>query len=86
MAYLEAGIPVLAKVNIGNDLLEIIPAVSIGQVWAENSSSSFEEAALKVLQSARNSLDAQGIEIFLKSRFSVENAASQICKSFQTSK
>lgn len=84
-AYLEAGIPVLAKVNIGNDLLEIIPAASLGQVWAANSGSSFEEAALEVLQSARNLLDAQDVRSFLKSRFSVENAASQICKSFQTS-
>jgi len=84
-AYLEAGIPVLARVNVGNDLLEIIPAASLGQVWAENSSSSFEEVTLKVLQSARNSLEVQGVESFLKSRFSVENAASQICKSFQTS-
>ena len=85
LAYLQAGIPVLAKVNIGNDLLKIIPEESLGQVWAENSRSRFEEMALKVLQSARNSIDAQAVRSFLKSRFSVENAASQICKTFQKS-
>ena len=85
IAYLEAGIPVLAKVNVGNDLLELIPNASLGQVWAENSSNSFEDKALKILQAVRNSVDTQSIRGFLKSQFSVDKAVSQICKTFQKS-
>lgn len=86
LSYLGSGLPVLAKVNVGNDLLEMIPSEGIGQVWAESINGGFVEAAQKILQDINNYQLSQRARNLVKEKFSVDNAAKQIIEALQECK
>jgi len=85
LTYLESDLQVLAKVNVGNDLLELIPDNNLGQVWAENSDFTFIEAAVKTIQNINNPDIAKKKQFLICTVFSAEVAANQIINALQSS-
>ena len=53
LSYMEAGLPVLAKVNPDNDLIELISRFDVGSVVTTNSIDDLENAAMKLLRKVK---------------------------------
>jgi glycosyltransferase involved in cell wall biosynthesis len=49
LTYMQAGLPVLAKINSGNDLVEIIKKNNVGRVSLDKDQKSLEEHATELL-------------------------------------
>lgn len=79
LTYLQSGLPILASVNIGNDLVKIIRDERIGQVCENNDVS-------ELLESINSLLEQISVDPMLSDRcqklferdFSVQNTARQI--------
>jgi glycosyltransferase involved in cell wall biosynthesis len=84
LSYMQAGLPVLASINPGNDLAELISAQQVGRVCTDNSAESMAVSALELMASI-------GPESGVKDRcrrlasklFSPEVAAKQIVSALQ---
>jgi glycosyltransferase involved in cell wall biosynthesis len=79
LTYLQAGMPVLARINPGNDLEELISQTRVGQVYTGNDPSVLANLAEKLLGPEYQSeqLRQRAREIWL-TRFSTHNAVKQI--------
>ena len=81
MSYLGAGLPTLALVNPGNDLLELINENKVGVAF-----SNIGEAPRQLQYMLDSVLSDQNLslrcESVLKDYFTVEHAANEICKYF----
>ncbi|MDF1848793.1 MAG: glycosyltransferase family 4 protein [Parvibaculaceae bacterium] len=79
LTYMKAGIPVLARVNEGNDLIEIIRSQAVGTVVCTDSLSELVRAAIELLKLRNEDPDlTTRCEQTSEKYFSVRNAAQQI--------
>lgn len=79
LAYLHAGLPILARVNPGNDMEKLINDEGIGVTCTDTSIERFHQEALRLLDHPRHFAKAatKGPQI-ARRMFSVKSAASQI--------
>ena len=57
LSYMQAGLPVLAAVNDGNDIVHIIQSESVGYVSTDGSSDSLKAGAEKLVLDIQQSVD-----------------------------
>ncbi len=84
LTYMQAGLPVLARINSGNDLVDIIKKNNVGRVISDGEKSSLEVQACELLDSLdldRNVKD-RCRNLYLK-LFSPEMAVKQIVYALQ---
>ena len=79
LAYVQAGLPVLARVNAGNDLVGIIEREQVGVAYVGDSAQEFARLAAALCDDAsrRRTLSANAMRLAAES-FSVTTAARQI--------
>jgi glycosyltransferase involved in cell wall biosynthesis len=81
LSYMQAGLPVLAQVNPGNDLIDLINTSKVGYTFSENSASNLKYFSEKLLVDLKNGkaesfrLNAKKLSIDL---FSPTKAVRQI--------
>ena len=79
LSYMESGLPVLARLNFGNDLVKVISENQVGVSYVGFDSAELKVAADKLIEMIR---DDQGISNRCKSlahnQFSTEKAVNQI--------
>lgn len=79
LTYMQCGLPVLANVNPGNDIVKIISDARVGQVCENNTVENLVQLALKLLEQIE-----QDIELSIRCRrlfqkeFTVDKAVRQI--------
>lgn len=79
LAYLEAGLPVIASVNPGNDLLSIIEASGVGLGFVNGDDEAFADAAVNLVRDPlRCAAMSDRARALGKDRFSVESATRQL--------
>lgn len=85
VAYMQAGLPVLANINAGNDLVSIIRDGQVGFVCESNRLDELEDLSKKILLqiSQKNNFSIRCRELFDR-YFSVEKAVRQISSSLIT--
>jgi glycosyltransferase involved in cell wall biosynthesis len=82
LSYLEAGLPVLASLNPGNDLRELLQESGAGFAFWNGEDSSFEAAALRLADDDALCLECSTSAKILATRvFSANSAARQIIAS-----
>ena len=82
VSYVQYGIPVLARVNPGTDLMRLIEIEQVGKVYVGNSVSELKELAEQLMddEALRHSMSERGRELG-RSMFSPTAAAQQIVAS-----
>lgn len=79
MSYVLNGLPVLASVNVGNDLLEIIPQFKMGKVNTSADKNDFLNVAEAMIEDYKNSFyDSGSIVSHAQDLFSTQKAFTQI--------
>lgn len=81
LSYMESGLPVLARLNPGNDLIQMIDENKVGASYQGHDSGEFKEMAYRLVDLVQ---DDQSISSRCKNLaltlFSTENAAKQIVR------
>ena len=87
LSYLKAGLPVLARVNPGTDLQNLIEKEKIGLVYSGNDTNDFRKIA-EMLIGDQNNSKAMSIRCrsLFQRMFSTNNIANQIISSILNSK
>lgn len=85
LTYLYAGLPVLARINPGNDLEALINEEGVGRVCTDKSIDEFESVALD-LWSHRKSFGSMSLKArqLARRRFSVKAAATQVIEALES--
>jgi glycosyltransferase involved in cell wall biosynthesis len=84
LAYLEAGLPVIASVNPGNDLLAIIEASGAGLGFVNGEDRAFADAAASLVRDpARCAGMAGRAKLLAHERFSVEAVVRQLTSALE---
>ena len=78
ITYMQSGLPVLANVNAGNDLAQLIRTEQVGEVCENNSVLELYALAERFLNTERNSVPKPEAQQLFKQKFSVESAVKQI--------
>jgi glycosyltransferase involved in cell wall biosynthesis len=79
VTYLQAGLPVLAIVNSGNDLIELITKNQVGVVISNNHSEEISKAFSHLIDQLKNDSQIQGrCQTLAQELFSPTRAAQQI--------
>jgi glycosyltransferase involved in cell wall biosynthesis len=83
LAYLEAGIPVVASVNAGNDLLDIIAEAQVGMGFVNGDDAAFAQAAVDLVRDpARCQAISANARALARERFSVDAIMHQLLAHF----
>jgi glycosyltransferase involved in cell wall biosynthesis len=84
LTYIQAGLPVLARINAGNDLEELIDRERLGSVYTGSSPEEFERVAVSLLRKRQEfaEMGRRGMDLSRRV-FSVEAAANQLLEAFQ---
>jgi glycosyltransferase involved in cell wall biosynthesis len=79
ISYIRSGLPVLARVNPGTDLINLIEANKIGAVYTGGDVKEFSKIAVNLLHDSC-AIKNMGIagKLFFEKKYSVEKAASNI--------
>lgn len=84
LSYMQAGLPVLATVNAGNDIVDLIESEGVGQVCTDNSVATLKVKADHLLMNFERGLDyAVNCKALSSRRFSPEVAVKQIVSALQ---
>ena len=85
LTYMQSGLPVLANINPGNDLADLIRDTRVGQVCESNHLEELVRRAEKLLMQIEtdNELPTR-CEALFKSKFSVESTVKQIVSALST--
>jgi len=84
LPYMQAGLPVLATINPGNDLVELIRRESVGCVITETSPEQISDLALELIDKTRDDKEIAGRCKALAERlFSADAAAEQVVSGLQ---
>lgn len=85
LTYLRAGLPVLARVNPGNDLEMLIRTADVGRVSTAEAAGALTGLASELLEdeSARTAMGIRARELAAR-LFSVESAAEQVIRGLQS--
>lgn len=79
LTYMQSGLPVLASVNAGNDLADLIRAEQVGQVCESHQLNELERLALSLLAQVDSDADLPArCKALFDRRFSVSQAVRQI--------
>lgn len=82
LSYIQCGLPILAIINDGNDLIEMIKSHHLGEVCTQNSDLEMNIAVNKILENLKNGFDYQSsCQHLSEELFSPTRAATQIVKS-----
>ena len=80
---MEAGLPVLAKVNPGNDLIDLIEKYDVGTVVTTDSIHDLENAALELCRKIKaDEFISERCLKLAREVFCVEKATQQIIETF----
>ena len=84
LTYMQSGLPVLAHINLGNDLAEVIRQEDVGRVSEGGSVETLEQLALDLVAQlgTNDGMRARCRAVCLK-RFSSKNAVEQIVTALQ---
>jgi glycosyltransferase involved in cell wall biosynthesis len=83
LTYMQSGLPVLANVNMGNDLAALIRAEQVGTVCETHTTSDLYQLAIDLLDQLNEDLQLmQRCKNLFQRQFSVEQAARQIENNF----
>jgi glycosyltransferase involved in cell wall biosynthesis len=84
LTYMQAGLPVLARINAGNDLVKVIQENNVGRVVAEGGQDSLEFLALELLRQIKDDSEIKNRcrALFLK-LFSTEAAVKKIVSALE---
>jgi glycosyltransferase involved in cell wall biosynthesis len=86
LSYLKEGLPVLAAVNIGNDLIDLISEYDVGEVIIGDNISEYEEKAIKLFNKINDCEDyLEIINSNLLVLFTTKRAVSSIINSLNIS-
>jgi glycosyltransferase involved in cell wall biosynthesis len=81
ISYMHAGLPVLASVNAGNDIVELIRTEATGEVVTDGSAASLAAAAIRLLDDAIDGpARAERCRALAERLFSVQGAAGQVAR------
>jgi glycosyltransferase involved in cell wall biosynthesis len=84
LTYMQSGLPVLANVNIGNNLAEMVRTENVGKVCETNDVGILEQLALELLDQINSDPNfSQRCKRLFERRFSVEKAVKQIVNALQ---
>jgi len=84
LSYMQAGLPVLASINPGNDLVELITTEQVGRVCTDTSADTMAANALELIESLGTDAGFENRCARLASRlFSPEVAVKQIVSALQ---
>jgi glycosyltransferase involved in cell wall biosynthesis len=84
LSYMQSGLPVLAAVNSGNDLAELIRSKRVGQVCVDASAHSLAAAATELLEDIhRDSSMAERCRGLAAELFSAKAAARQVVRALE---
>jgi len=79
LTYMQSGLPVLANINIGNDLAELIRKENIGEVSESGSLDILRDMAIELLDHIESGSDyTSRCKSVFRSLFSAQSAALQI--------
>ena len=82
LSYMHAGLPVLAKVNAGTDLINLIQDENVGYVYTGNKINDLRGLAEDLISNEKNLLDmSKQAKTLMRKRFSSISAAEQIISS-----
>jgi glycosyltransferase involved in cell wall biosynthesis len=85
LSYMQAGLPVLASINPGNDLVELILSEQVGCVCTDSSAETMVANALKMIELLESDSGLKGRCVHLSLRlFSPEAAVKQILSALQS--
>jgi glycosyltransferase involved in cell wall biosynthesis len=85
LTYLFAGLPVLARINPGNDLEALINKEGVGRVCTDRSIDEFESVALDLWTNRKSfSSMSHNARQLARRRFSVQTAATQLVEALQS--
>jgi glycosyltransferase involved in cell wall biosynthesis len=85
LAYMQAGLPVLANINAGNDLKAIVDEYQVGKVEENNSLSNLTEMARDLLTNLESDKAIQQrCQDLSRERYSPASAVSQIISSIES--
>ena len=84
LSYLSAGLPILASVNQGNDLIKVIRDNNIGYCIDDGDILTFENAALELLKAVEDKINSyESIESnLIKNFYSTDTVCKQISHKF----
>ena len=84
LTYMQSGLPVLANINSGNDLAEVIRSERVGQVCESNNIDDLSRAATLLLDQLEKDVDisVRCYQLF-EQEFSVDRAVSKIIDSLK---
>jgi glycosyltransferase involved in cell wall biosynthesis len=87
LTYMQSGLPVLANVNVGNDLAQMIRGERVGQVCETNQVDNLQQLTGKLLNQIEtdSSLSARCAALFAR-EFAVENTVKQIVAALSVNK
>jgi glycosyltransferase involved in cell wall biosynthesis len=81
LTYMQSGLPVLASINAGNDLAELIRQEAVGRVSEDGSLATLEAQALELVESLNyDSPIAQRCRALYQRLFTPDAAVAQICQ------
>lgn len=79
ISYMHAGLPVLASVNAGNDIVQLIRSEAVGEVVTDGSAKSLAAAAVRLLEESDAAASrAERCRALAERHFSVQGAAQQL--------
>lgn len=87
LSYMQAGLPVLASINPGNDLAELIQRAGVGRVCTDHSAETLQRLAVELVDEITSKKDASVHCRALSTKlFSPEAAVKQIATAFPNSR
>jgi glycosyltransferase involved in cell wall biosynthesis len=84
LSYMGSGLPVLARLNPGNDLIQMINDNKVGASYQGYDSDEFKEIAYRLIEMVQNDQSISSrCKNLASTLFSTENAAKQIVSSLK---
>jgi hypothetical protein len=80
LGYLRCGLPVLASINAGNDLMDLLTESGAGLCSLNGDDESFYRNAVSLCSAATRRMISQRSSALLESKFSVQSAADRILR------
>jgi hypothetical protein len=80
LTYMQAGLPVLARINSGNDLCDLIAQEAVGRAYVGDSVDEFAELGLALCESSDGYQMAESARALALSLYSSQAAVEQIVR------
>ena len=82
LTYMQAGLPVLARINQGNDLVDLIAEENVGRAYVGDSVEAFGDLGLQLADSPDRALMATRAKALAQKLYSSQAAVEQIVRNF----